>query len=349
MFNRTFTTIVATAMAASAIMATSVASAKAAPPPPTPGGDGPDLAKIDSRGTGPVAAPGEKTDGRAKLPSHVPFDVREKRGQDEENGASTASLTSSLTYGTGYTQTSPRIYLVLWGDWQTTRGDPYHVSGTLWNFYAGIGGSGWNNTQTQYGYSCGFGALGCSTGVRIQNTANQAKYWIYDTSFVPTNPTPDQMAAEAQKAAQYFGDRSINAQYVIALATGHRDQYDIANRYCASHQYTYSNGNPISYTNMPYLPDQGTTCGAFKVNTTAAGILDGVTILAGHEYAESETDPFLNAWLDSDKNENSDKCLQWSLPGYFRNLTFSTGTFVVQPLWSNYAFQTTGNGCVFWS
>lgn len=316
--------------------------------PPTPGGAGSDLADgAKNRPTPPPASVGIP-DGKAQLPSHVPADVRERKGQNEEGGASTASLTSYLTYGTGYTQTSPRIYLVLWGDWKTSNGDPYAVQTRLWNFYAGVGGSAWNSTQTQYGYSCGIAALGCSNGIRIQNTPNQAINYVYDTSYLPTNPTVSQMAAEAQKAANYFGDRSINAQYIIALSRGHRDAYDIANGFCASHQYTYSNGSPISYTNMPYIPDQGTNCGAYKVNNTSAGILDGVTILAGHEYAESETDPFLNAWLDWDKNENADKCLQWSLNGYLRNVQFSTGTFAVQPLWSNYAFQTTGNGCMFW-
>jgi len=287
---------------------------------------------------------------KVDLPSHSPVEVRERKGEESEDGAASASLTTYLTYGrfgNGYTQTTPRIYVLFWGDW-SSRGDPYNVEARLLAFYRGVGGSGWNLTQTQYGYSCGVGQLGCSSGVRIQNTTNQLISYAFDSSLVPTNPTVSQMTAEVAKAVNYFGDRTFNAQYVIALSSGHRDQYDIDHSFCASHQFTWVGNSPISYTNMPYMPDMGSTCGAYKVNGSA-GILDGVTILAGHEYAEAETDPFLNAWLDSDGNENADKCLQWSLPGYFRNVGFSTGSFPVQPLWSNYAFQTTGGGCVFWS
>ena len=284
----------------------------------------------------------------AALPSRRPLAERIDEEEEVEGAATSASFTSYITYSVGYTQTSPRIYVVFWGNW-ATGGDPNGVANYLTRFYQGVGGSSWNNTQTQYGYSCGAGALGCSTGVRIQNTTGQYRGYVYDTTAVPLHPTVTQMEAEAQKAANYWGDRSVNAQYVIALPTGHRDQKSIDSPYCAWHNYTWSSGSPISFTTMPYLPDMGTTCGNNKVNAGTAGLLDGVSILAGHEYVESMTDPFLNAWADSDKYENADKCLQWQYPGYFRNATFTSGTFAVEPNWSNYAYQTTGNGCVFWS
>ncbi len=265
----------------------------------------------------------------------------------EEDGASTADTNSYIAYRGGWAQTAPKIYVLYWGDWSST-GDPYNVQNYLWKFYNGLSGSGWNATQTQYGYSCGSGALGCATGTRITNTVTFGGY-AYDKSFVPINPTVAQMEQEAQKAANYWGDRSVNAQYIIAMPTGHRDVKSINQRFCAWHNYTWSSGKPISYTSMPYIPDQGTTCGMNKVNAGAAGRLDGVSILASHEFVESETDPFLDSWLDASNFENADKCLQWDRTGYIRNYTFSTGTFAVQPNWSNYAYQKTGSGCVFWS
>ena len=73
------------------------------------------------------------------------------------------------------------------------------------------------------------------------------------------------------------------------------------------------------------------------MNTGSAGLLDGVTIIAGHEYAETVTDPFVDqtgyyAWFDKDGAENGDKCA-WKAQ---YNAHFSTGTFAVQSTWSNY-------------
>ncbi|MDQ1455048.1 MAG: hypothetical protein QOH28_668 [Actinomycetota bacterium] len=297
--------------------------------------------KAADKGAGPEA---RRT---PTLPSRRPLAERFGENEEAEGAASSASMASYIKYSPGWTQTSPKIYVLFWGDWTAT-GDPYSVANYLTRFYQGVGGSGWNNIQTQYGYNCGSGAIGCANGVRIQNNTNQFKGYAYDNSYLPARPTIAQMEAEAQKAANYWGDRSVNAQYVIALSKGHRDQKSIDRGWCAWHNYTWSSGSPISFTSMPYLPDMGTTCGANKVNAGAAGLLDGVSILAGHEYAESETDPFMNTWMDPDLNENSDKCLQWQYSGYFRNAAFTSGTFAVQPNWSNYHLQTTGNGCQFW-
>jgi len=280
---------------------------------------------------------------------HNPARIRIIRN-DDEGGASVGNLSTYVTYRTGalsFTQTSPHIYVLFWGNWNAS-GDPYGVESRLLDFYQGVGGSTWNRTVTQYGYNCGLDALGCQYGVRIQNSTGQLKGWVFDPSNVPTSPTAVQIAAEAQKAAGYFNDRSINAQYVIALPSGHRDQFSIQEDFCAWHNATLSQGAWVSFTAMPYIPNMGNQCGAYRVNQTASGILDGVTIYAGHEYAESETDPYMNTWLDPYGGEIADKCIQ-SPSGYYRNLSFSTGTFAMQALWSNYAFQTTGAGCQFWS
>lgn len=283
------------------------------------------------------------------LPPRVPPHGRQPHEVGEDEGAAgSASINSYLPYRGGWAQTSPKIYVLFWGDWSAA-GDPKGEHNYLLNFYAGVGGSAWNFTNTQYGYNCGVGALGCATGVQIQNPTGQLKGWAYDNSSVPAIPSIAQMEAEAQKAANYWGDRSVNAQYVIAMPSGHRDRKSVDNGWCAWHHYTWSQSKPISYTSFPYIPDKGATCGANKVNAGATGALDGVSILAGHEYVEAMTDPFFDAWIEADNFENADKCLQWQYPGYFRNTNFTTGTFAVEPNWSNYAYQTTGTGCVFWS
>jgi hypothetical protein len=96
---------------------------------------------------------------------------------------------------------------------------------------------------------------------------------------------------------------------------------------------------------MPYIADAGPSCGAGFVNSP--GTADGITIVGGHEFGETETDIFPNGgWLDSSGAENGDKCA-WisSGQGAATNISLTTGMFPVQSLWSN-AFNGGSGGCV---
>jgi hypothetical protein len=77
------------------------------------------------------------------------------------------------------------------------------------------------------------------------------------------------------------------------------------------------------------------------------GIFDGWSIAVGHEYAEAVTDPdnftsIQDGWKDASTEENGDKCAWIDT----QNITLGSHAFAVQPLWSNEAFDATGNGCV---
>ena len=64
---------------------------------------------------------------------------------------------------------------------------------------------------------------------------------------------------------------------------------------------------------------------------------DGVTIVEGHEYAETITDQNpAGGWTDSSGEENADKCA-WISPGTgaSQNISLSTGSFAVQSTWGN--------------
>jgi hypothetical protein len=106
-------------------------------------------------------------------------------------------------------------------------------------------------------------------------------------------------------------------------------------QYCAYHSSTSAGGSTIAWTNLPYMPDAGSSCGAGSVNSP--GTLDGVTIVGGHEEGETETDPQPNSgWLDSSGAENGDKCAWVSLMN-----NPNAGGYPTQPLWSN-----SNNACV---
>ncbi|MBV9271498.1 MAG: hypothetical protein JO165_10405 [Candidatus Eremiobacteraeota bacterium] len=253
-------------------------------------------------------------------PGHIITQGELNRG----NSGKPAGTASNLNYYGGPVQTAPALYLIKWGNWSST-GDPDGVGARLQAFYGVIGGSGWLNTVTQYTQS---------GGAHVGNSGNIFVSTWNDTSTPPRRPTQSQLAAEASKAAAHFGNYSASASYVIALPTG-KHPSGFGTQYCAWHSSTSASGGVIAYTNLPYMPDAGASCGANSVNSN--GTLDGVTIVGGHEQAETETDPQPNSgWLDSSGSEIGDKCAWISLEN-----NPNAGGYPTQPLWSN-----ASSGCV---
>ena len=165
-----------------------------------------------------------------------------------------------------------------------------------------------------------------------------------------SRPSQSQLAAEAVAAAAHFGNTvagsNTSTQYVIATSTGNSAS-GFGTQYCAYHSSTSSSYGTVAYTNLPYITDAGSSCGANFVNSGTAGKTDGITIVEGHELAETITDQFPNGgWLDSSGAENGDKCA-WisSGQGASQNINLGSGTFAVQSLWSN-AFNSGAGGCV---
>jgi hypothetical protein len=245
-------------------------------------------------------------------------------------------------------ETSPKVYLVLWGS-QWTGNDPSGEAARVQSFLQGVGGSFWLNSVTQYCQGVAVGTIFCgSSGQHAGNPSNVlGGTWNDNGSAAPSQPSQSQLAAEAVRAAQHFGNAtsSSNAstQYVVATAHGNNAS-GFGTQYCAWHSSTSSSVGNVAYTNLPYITDAGASCGA---NFNGLGPNAGQTIVEGHELAETITDQFPNGgWLDRQGEENADKCA-WisSGQGASANITLSTGTFAVQSLWSN-AFNGGAGGCV---
>ena len=263
--------------------------------------------------------------------------------------------------------------------------DPDGAGAYMANFVHQIGGTDWAGVQTQY-YQSTTDSSGTSTQQSITNPSNYlAGIWVDDGVQIPTGsarssfPTYTDMAKEAQKAAAHFKVTDLtNANFVIVQPPGFSDPQALSQGYCAFHDYTepgieggiYNGIKPgMPYTNMPYqlaINSGGANlCGENAVNSGKAGILDGNSIVLGHEIEETVTDPGaevvlgtgtsakpLGGWFDPlDANENGDKCA-WvgeplitgapgepnvlPVPGAMGDIKGNQGsTFAVQSLWSN--------------
>jgi serine protease len=263
---------------------------------------------------------------------------------------------NNLTYhggvgGVGVETGADKVYLIYWGS-QWNSNDPSGEAAIQQNFFNHVGGSSWNNSVTQYCEGVATGTITCGTsGTHATNPNNVlGGVWYDNASAAPTHPTQSQLAAEAVNAAAHFGNTTSSSnttvQYVVNTATGN-SMNGFGTQWCAWHSSTSSSYGNIAYTNMPYITDAGASCGANFVNGGTQGLTDGITIVGGHEFAETETDIFPNGgWLDGSGAENGDKCA-WisSGQGASANITMNGATFPVQSLWSN-AFNSNAGGCV---
>jgi hypothetical protein len=258
---------------------------------------------------------------------------------------------NNLTYHGGVggvgVETAPKVYLVLWGSqWSD---DPSGEATIVQNFLSGVGGSSWLNSVTQYCQGVASGTVSCNgAGTAAGNQTHiLVSVWFDNASAAPSRPSQSQLASEAVAAAAHFGNttssQNANAQYVIATAHGNNSS-GFGTQYCAYHSYTSSGAGNIAYTNLPYITDAGASCGA---NFNGLGPNAGITIVEGHELAETISDQFPSGgWLDGGGAENGDRCA-WisSGQGASANISLNTGTFAVQSLWSN-AFNSGSGGCV---
>ncbi len=251
--------------------------------------------------------------------------------------------TSDGSAGTIGVETAPKIYLVFWGSqWSN---DPSGEAALLQNFLGAVGGSAWLNSVTQYCQGVPTNTFFCNgAGTPVGNHAGMlAGYWYDNASTAPSRPKQSQLASEAVKAAAHFGNTTVasnqSVQYVVATAHGNNSG-GFGTQYCAYHSSTTSSYGDVAYTNLPYITDAGASCGA---NFNGLGPDAGITIVEGHEFAETVTDQFPSTgWLDSGGAENGDKCA-WNAAT--SNQPFGSASYPVQPLWSN-AYNNDAGGCV---
>jgi len=259
-----------------------------------------------------------------------PFGTKPPRGRAANE---CVEPSCAVQYNGGPVQHTPHVYLLLWGPNWSSDPNQAAVATYLENFYSGLGvrqDDNWSTVMSQYKDASGSPTF---TGPVL------AGIW-QDTNPPPAGGELGQvgLAAEADAFTSSQGITDLSdAQVVVATQSGTCPDGFAApactggngGGYCAWHS---SSNEP--FTNLPYILDAGSTCGQDSVNTN--GTNDGLSIVAGHEYAETITDPFpTSGWWDPDDpsgGEIADKC---AFSTFSHDVTLSTGTYAMQPLWSN--------------
>ncbi len=256
---------------------------------------------------------------------------------------------TNLVYQGGAVETASVVYISWWGtQWNTGFSTGGYTSAQaqtyITNFFNNVGGSSWDNIDTQYCQGIAVDSTSCgSGGTHITDPTGQLKGTWVDTTKVPSHPTQSQIQSAATRLMKHFGGYNANATYFVFTPHGH-SMSGFGTSWCAWHDEPTS-GTNIAYAYIPYIPDAGTTCGRNFVNATnnsyGNGYFDGFSIVAGHEYAEAMTDPHPErtstnfGWITSTGStgeENGDLCA-WASNS--TNITLGSHFYAVQPIWSN--------------
>jgi len=266
--------------------------------------------------------------------------------------------------GIGVTTGHEKVYVVFWGtQWGTSStdsngnlkfsNDTAGGAGRVQQMIKGLGTGGeqWSGVMTQYCEGVAYGATSCpASAAHVPYPTGGgvlSGVWYDNSAASPSAATEPQIAQEAINAAGHFGNTTAasnrSSQYVIFSAKGTNPDNYMTNGFCAWHDWNGDLGvsspyGDIALTNLPYLLDEGASCGQNFVNAGSAGTLDGFTIVEGHEYAETITDQNpAGGWTHfSNTQENADECA-WirSGRGAAGNVAMGNGSYPMQSTWSN--------------
>jgi hypothetical protein len=267
----------------------------------------------------------------------------------------------NLLYGGGPVQHTPHVYIVFWGTkWGTSPSTATTAAKNyVTSFYKGLGQSSdsWSTTVKQYTDQTGHPTFGTSLlagtywddhnpqkSVTIADLTTEAAWAITWLKIADTNDADVVIATQQGTCFAASGGITFAGNCGTPTASG----------YCAFHDWDVNSANPnlfLPWINLPYQPDAGSYCGQGFDGATNADV--GYSVSGGHEVAEAITDPIDTGWIDpNDVNvsggEVADKCAwggeSWGEPAGkdpYGPVTFATGTFMMQSLWSNAT-----SGCV---
>lgn len=246
---------------------------------------------------------------------------------------------SKLVWYGGPVDHGGSIEIVYWGSWWKSHGQA--VQQELRDIFERVGDSGWAKILTQY----------CDSNGPPQVSGNLYAYSVTDPKNPPRAPSSAQLKAEAGKESpHHYG--SVPASIIVVTPPGTVPAPDAAAGTCGQHTW-FTSPSPSDFDmpliDIPYGYIVKTHGCGWNLKQGVAGAL---SVVAGHEWAESATDPYINSalaaglgsgWATAGKHpeEVGDLCGPLLLLGHFHQHVFQlklrTGTFVMQQLWSNAA------------
>lgn len=228
-----------------------------------------------------------------------------------------AAAQPNMTYHGGPVMAAgASVQPIFWGtSWNTASAVGDKITG-IQSFYAGMGGTSYDGTNSEYTQT---GGAHVGSGVTLGATH-------IDLSTAPRNG--NRTSTILAEVCKEITNPVTNGYYPV-----YTDRLRGNAGFCAWHSVGTCNGVQVQFAFFFRLDgdpgcDPGTTGGHSQG-------LSAIANVSGHELSEALTDPHLDGWFDSSGAENADKCA-WTFGTNL--LGFSNGTsWRIQGNWSNAA------------
>jgi hypothetical protein len=259
-----------------------------------------------------------------------------------------------LTYRGGLVQPGPQVALIFWGSWWKHDKSAPKAIKELKALFKGLYGSAWADTVTQY---CD--AFGEFPQTNAYGTMLAATH--IDTSNPPRRPTGGQLTHEAAKLIKppvqgpFVGVVAMIVTPPGVTPSGDGPVGSKTSAQCGHHGWGTAVYKKIdeyySWADVPYG-----VISATPVCTQHITALRELSLVAGHEWAEAVTDPYINgpgkpsdlhtAWAATISHHAADEVADLCVPDVTEVngqtapsfwLVLRTGRFWMQQLWSNEA------------
>jgi hypothetical protein len=237
---------------------------------------------------------------------------------------------------------TPKVYFIWYGNWTTgPKASDSQTTVTLLDDLfgaAGIGGSGYELINSTYGDNNNNQVTG-NIGLAASATDNYSQGKRLSDSKVQA------VVSNALSSGRLPTDN--NGIYFVLTSSDVSETSGFCTRYCGWHTHATVNGTDIKYSFVGNLDRCPSACEWQTVSPNGDSGADGMASVMAHEAEEALTDPDLNAWYDSNGQENADKCA-WKFGqtstagnGALYNQTFNGLNWLIQMNWEN----ARGGGC----
>ena len=183
------------------------------------------------------------------------------------------------------------VYYIWYGNWASDSG----VS-ILTDFASHVSGSSWWNIQTTYTNG---GGASVSNAVAYRGATTVA--YPYGTSLSDANI--QSVVSDAITAGTVPLDS--NAVYFVLTSADVTASSGFCTQYCGWHDHASIAGVSIKYAFIGNAGRCISACGHQSVGPNGNAAADAMASVLAHELAEAVSDPELNAWTDSNGEENA--------------------------------------------
>jgi hypothetical protein len=244
------------------------------------------------------------------------------------------------------------IYLIWYGNWAGTGSNTATTVSIVENFVSTLGNTPYEKINTTYGDNSG----------NVSGNLSLAGHTFVNSS---TNLTDSSLQTTVSNAINSGAlPRDSNGVYMVLSSSNINETSGFCTQYCGFHTRATLGGVDIKYAFVGNPDRCPSGCEAQRTgpNSPAANLggADGMINIITHESEEAITDPDLNAWFDTNGEEDADKCnfnfgalstctsttttcsSAARSAGARFNQTFGGHSYLMQQEWKN----SGGGGCV---